>query len=245
MSASRRFAAYVAHELRTPIALQLALAEATLADPRADGIAWRAMAEGIVASCHQQQRLIEALLDLTCGQHGLTRDEPVDIAVIASAVLHAREVSDLDTVVDLGPAVTTGDATLLERLIANLVSNAIGHNVPRGRIEVLTRSDAGRALLSVASTGPVIPPCELRRLFRPFERLGSQPHGCADGRGLGLGLAIVQSIADAHNAPITARAPAAGGLEIEVSFPAVVCATSWLQMAPLSSRIVSTSRSMW
>lgn len=213
-----RFAAYVAHELRTPLALQLALAQATLADPHADTVALRAMGERIVASCWQQQRLIDALLDLTRSRRGLTRQEPVDIAAITGQALQTHELSELDSVVVLEPAVATGDATLLERLAANLVSNAIRHNVPRGRIEVVTRTDAGRARLSVANTGPLIPSGELARLFAPFERLGSQARAGADGAGLGL--AIVRAVADAHNAIVAAHARAAGGLEIEVTFPA-------------------------
>ena len=217
-----RFAAYITHELRTPIALQRALAETALADPHADTGALRAMGEGIVAGCEQQQRLIEALLDLTRSERGLARQDPADIAAITSRALHAHELSELDSVVALEPAVATGDSTLLERLVANLVSNAIRHNIPHGRIEVATRTDAGHALLSIANTGPLIPAQELARLFQPFERLGWQPRGCADG--LGLGLAIVQSIAEAHNAAVSAHARVGGGLEIAVRFPAAVTA---------------------
>jgi len=132
-------------------------------------------------------------------------------------VLQAHELSELASFVALEPAVTTGDPALLKRLAANIVSNAIRHNIPRGRIEVATRTDAGRALLSVANTGPLIPAGELPRLFQPFERLGSQPQACTDG--IGLGLTIVQSIADAHNATVAAHTRAGGGLEIEVRFP--------------------------
>jgi signal transduction histidine kinase len=211
-----RFAAYIAHELRTPIALQLALAEAALADPHAETVALRAMAESVVASCEQQQRLIEALLDLARSQRGLRCREPVDIAAITNQALRAQQLGNLDTVAALEPAVATGDPILLERLVANLVSNAIRHNIRQGRIEVATRTDAGRARLSLANTGPLIPAWELGRLFQPFERLGPHPQDGADG--LGLGLAIVQSVADAHNATVAARARAGGGLEIEVRF---------------------------
>ena len=213
-----RFAAYTAHELRTPIALQMALAEAALADPHADRIELRRMGEGIVAGCKQQQRLIEALLDLTCSQRGLKRREPVDISAITSRALDAHEPCQLDRVVAFEPAVATGDPALLERLAANLVSNSIRHNLSRGRIEVATRTDAGRAVLSVANTGPLIPAGELARLFQPFERLGSRRQATTDG--VGLGLAIVRSIADAHHATVAAHARAGGGLAIEVTFPA-------------------------
>jgi len=214
---ARVFAAYAAHELRTPIALQLALAEATLADPHADTVAWRAMAEGIVAGCEQQRRLIDALLDLSCSRHGLTRRAQVDLAAIAREALNGYDLSGLESVVALEPAVTFGDPTMLERLAANLVSNAVRHNILDGRIELSTRTVSGCAVLSVANTGPLIPAGELPRLFQPFERLASPRTRCADG--VGLGLALVQSIADAHDATIGAHAPALGGLEIEVRFP--------------------------
>jgi len=215
--ADRSFIVYAAHELRGEITVQLALAESTLADPDADTAALREMGEGVVASCERQERLLESLLTLSRSQCGRLRREPVDIAAITSQVLRAHELSELDSAVALEPAVATGDPTLLERLAANVVSNAIRHNIPHGRIEVATRTDAGRALLSVANTGPLIPAGELTRLFQPFERLGLQPQACTDG--IGLGLTIVQSIADAHNATVAAHARAGGGLEIEVRFP--------------------------
>jgi len=212
-----RFAAYVAHELRTPIALQRALAEVALADPHADDASLRAMCEAIVAGCERQQRLIESLLDLTHGQRGLTRREPVDIAAVTSEALQAHELRGLDSVVALDPAFAPGDPILLGRLAANLISNAIRHNIPHGRIEVATRAEAERALLRVANTGPLIPADELARLFQPFERLGQQPQAGADG--IGLGLAIVQSVAEVHSATVAARVRAGGGLAIEVRFP--------------------------
>jgi signal transduction histidine kinase len=215
--ADRCFIACAAHELRGEITLQLALAEATLADPNADTAALREMGEGVVASCERQERLLEALLALSRSECGRLRREPVDIAAITSQALQAHELGRLESVVALEPAVVTGDPTLLERLAANVVSNAIRHNNPQGRIEVATWTEARRALLSVANTGSLIPAGELTRLFQPFERLGSQPQ--ADADGIGLGLTIVQSIADAHNATVAAHARAGGGLEIEVRFP--------------------------
>jgi signal transduction histidine kinase len=217
-----RFAAYAAHELRAPIALQRALVEVALADPDADAAALRAMGERVVASCVRQQRLIEALLDLVLSGRGLTRREPVEIGAIVAAALRTHELGGLGSVVALEPAWTTGDPDLLERLVANLVSNAIRHNVAGGRVEVATHADAGRAVLSVANTGMPIPAGELQRLFQPFQRLAPQPTDAAGG--VGLGLAIVRAIADAHAAFVTARARAGGGLEIHVGFPASAAA---------------------
>jgi signal transduction histidine kinase len=212
------FAAYVAHELRTPIAIQRAVAEATLADPHADTAALRAMGEDVVAYCEQQQRLIDALLYLTRSAGGLMRQEPVDVAVITRGLMQHHDPSTFETVVSFEPARTTGDPDLVERLAANLLSNATRYNVTGGRIEIITRTEAKRAVLSIANTGRRIPAAELPRLFQPFQRLTSQSRGSA--KNFGLGLAIVQAIADAHEAVITAHAPADGGLKIDVSFPA-------------------------
>ncbi len=212
-----RFAAYVAHELRGPIALQRALVEVTLADPDADAAALREMGGRVLASCVRQQRLIEALLDLVWSGHGLTRHEPVDIAAIAAAALRAHDLSGLECVVVLEAAWTAGDPDLLERLAANLVANATSHNIAGGRIEVATRTESGCAHLTVANTGPLIPAGELKRLFQPFQRLA--PHPTDTAEGVGLGLAIVRAIADAHGALMTAHARTGGGLGIDVAFP--------------------------
>jgi hypothetical protein len=218
--AQGRFAAYVAHELRAPVAFQRALVEVALADPAADTTALREMGERVIASCERQQQLIEALLDLTRSRCGPKRREPVDLSTITAAALRAHDLGRLERVVVLEPAWTTGDPGLLARLVANLVSNAIHHNLSRGRIEIATRTESRRAVLSVANTGPLIPPGELQRLFQPFQRLASYPTSAVEGAGLGL--AIVQAIADAHDALISARARAGGGLEIHVGFPPTV-----------------------
>jgi signal transduction histidine kinase len=222
-----RFAAYVAHELRTPIAVQLALVEAALADPDSDAVAYRTMAKDVVASCGQQQRLIDGLMQLTLGRRGLTRHEPVDIAATIGQVLRAHDLGEFRTIVTLTPARTTGDPVLIERLAENLISNAARHNLTGGRIEIETRTESGRAVLCVANTGPLIPATELSSVFEPFHRLGTQPSARDDG--LGLGLAIVRAIADAHDATITANARADGGLKLDVRFP-----TTTKSSAPLS-----------
>ena len=215
-----RFAAYVAHELRTPLATQHALLELALADPDADVPSWREVGEGVLEACRQQERLLEACLTLARSQGGLQRRVPVDLAAITADALRAHDLSGLVRVVVLEPATTTGDPEMLERLVANLVSNAIRHNIVGGRIEVATDAKAGRAALVVANTGPLVPAGELARLFQPFQRLDSNSTSCSGG--VGLGLAIVQAVSDAHSAFIAARARAGGGLTIQVSFPATL-----------------------
>lgn len=104
--------------------------------------------------------------------------------------------------------------------LGKLVSNAVRHNFPDGRVTVDTRARNGRAVLTVTNTDPKVPPAELARLFLPFERL--DPERTSGANGLGLGLSIVDAIAQAHAAAIRSRAVPEGGLEVEVDFPAAV-----------------------
>jgi len=213
-----RFAGYVAHELRTPLATQRCLLELALADPDADVAGWREIGEDVLHACRQQERLLEACLTLARSRSGLRRHETVDIAAIALAALEAHDLSEFESLVAVEPARVSGDPVLLERLAANLISNAARHNIAGGWIEVTTRTELGNAILRVANTGPLVPAGELQRLFQPFQRLDSNPRTSNDG--VGLGLAIVEAIATAHTARVSASPRAAGGLEIDVSFPA-------------------------
>jgi signal transduction histidine kinase len=213
-----RFLAFAAHELRGEIALQRALAEVALADPSADTTALREMGEQVVAACERQQGLLSALLALAQGNHGRLRQEPVDLAATAAEVLRTHDHRRLTTTTTLEAARTTGDPQLVERLVTNLVANAVRHNIPGGRLDAATCTTGGRAIFTIANTGRVIAAGELTRLFQPFQRL--HPHAPAAADGLGLGLALVQAIVNAHNAAITARPRPRGGLRIDVAFPA-------------------------
>jgi signal transduction histidine kinase len=112
------------------------------------------------------------------------------------------------------PAPLDGDPLLVERLVANLLTNAVRHNVADGRVEVRTGIKDGQAILSVTNTGPLIPPADVDRLFQRLERRRATYQ---DGHGLGL--SIVRAIATAHDAAITARPRAGGGLSVSATFP--------------------------
>jgi signal transduction histidine kinase len=219
--AQRRFVANASHELRTPLTLGRALLQMTLTDPDATMGSFRSTCEEVIAVADHQERLIEALLVLARSERGLDHREPVDLSVVTDEVVAARhreaQSLGLGVTAVINPALTEGDARLAERLVANLVDNALCHNIHDGHIEVATGSRAGRPFLAVANTGPVVAPGEIHRLFEPFQRLGADSAQNADG--LGLGLSIVQAIATAHAAILTARAQPGGGLDITVSFP--------------------------
>jgi signal transduction histidine kinase len=219
--AQRRFVANASHELRTPLTAVRALLELVLSDPKATVATFRATCEQVLEESEQQEQLIEALLTLAQGQRGIDRAEALDLASVAGEVLGSREGAAAARNVEIGralaPATVSGDARLIERLISNVVDNAIRYNVSGGRVDVSVTSN-GRAKLTVANTGPVVPPEELARLLQPFQRLSADRTSHRDG--LGLGLSIVAAIARAHDAALAVRARPEGGLEIDVSFPA-------------------------
>jgi signal transduction histidine kinase len=219
--AQRQFVANASHELRTPLARQRTLLEVALRDRQATEASLRTACERALAAEQQQEHLIAALLTLARGERGLDTFEPFDLAVLAGDVLAARaddaQAAQLSVAARLRPAATAGDPALAERLVANLVDNAIGYNAAGGQVTVTTGCRAGRPFLAVTNSGPVIPPDQLGRLFRPFQRM--DPARRAPG-GLGLGLAIVHAIAAAHGADLQAVTRAAGGLAIEIRWGA-------------------------
>jgi signal transduction histidine kinase len=112
--------------------------------------------------------------------------------------------------------VTAGDPRLIESLVANLVDNAIRHNHPHGHVEITTQNSGTQVALTVTNSGPVIPDGQLQRLFQPFQKLAPDRNGHREGYGLGL--AIVNAVAQAHHATLTTTAPPGGGLSISVRF---------------------------
>jgi signal transduction histidine kinase len=223
-AAQRQFVANASHELRAPLTRQRALIQVALADPDANLASLRAAHERVLASEQHLEQMIEGLLALTRGQAGLERRERLDVAAIASKALLAREADagrlGLDIRTTLDPAPTVGDSRLLERLITNLLDNAIRHNVPDGHVEITTGSGDQCAFVAVANSGPTIPPEEVPRLLQPFQRLHGARTNHADGNGLGL--AIVDAIVAAHRAALSVQAHPDGGLTVEVTVSSTV-----------------------
>jgi signal transduction histidine kinase len=217
-TAQRQFAANVSHELRTPLTYERALIEVALGDPGASSDHLRAVLRQLLVAGEHQERLIEALLVLSRSQRGLEHREAVDLAAVVAHTLDRLDISRLTVERSLAPAVTDGDPRLIERLVSNLIANAIEHNQPAGRIDVTTATANDRALLRVTNSGPRIAPEDLSRLFEPFQRLDGVRTSTING--VGLGLSIVKAIADAHAATITTSLLEQGGLSIEITFPA-------------------------
>ena len=217
----RHFIANASHELRTPLSAGRALLQVAIADPEPSVATLRATCEELVELGDQQERLIAALLTLASSQRGLAQPQPLDLAEITRKVIEARrpeaERLGIRLTSTLGQAPATGDPSLAESLIVNLIDNALRHNLPGGRAEITTALTAAGAAVTVGNTGTLIPPDAVDYLFQPFRQLGLQR--VRPGQGHGLGLAIVRAIADAHTAAVIASPRPQGGLDIEVIFP--------------------------
>jgi signal transduction histidine kinase len=216
-ASQRHFVANASHELRTPLTAERTVLQVALADPDATVDSLRAACKDVLVLGEAQERLIEALLTLASGEQGVQQREPFDLTVVARSVLLTRRTGGIQVDSTLGRAPAAGDPRLIESLVANLVDNALRHNIPGGRVEIATATVEGGARITVRNTGPVVPPDQVERLFQPFQQLNGQRIRHTAGHGLGL--AIVRAIADAHGATLTAQSRPEGGLHIEVTFP--------------------------
>jgi signal transduction histidine kinase len=218
----RRFVANASHELRTPLAIARTEVDVALADRDAGPAELRAMAERVLEANRRSEQLIEGLLTLARSERQPRKAEPLDLAMAAADALEVAgpEAGRLGLRVSsvLGAAPVAGDRALLERLVANLVENAVRHNRPGGWLEVDTGRAGPCSLVRVANGGAPVPPDQLPALFEPFRRLDADRTG--SDRGAGLGLSIVRAVATAHGGTATARALEGGGLEVTVELPA-------------------------
>jgi signal transduction histidine kinase len=215
----RRFVANASHELRTPITFERTLVEVALADPAASVASLRDTCRRVLRAGEQQERLIEALLTLARSQRGLQRRENIDLAAIVAEAARGVPRDPIRVELELEEAWSTGDPALVERLVGNLLENALHYNRAGGWVCASTGVRAGLPTLEVSNTGPVIDPGEVQSLLEPFHRRDEGRSGGAP-RGLGLGLSIVAAIADAHSAGLTVLARSEGGLTVRVGFQA-------------------------
>jgi signal transduction histidine kinase len=216
-ASQRHFVANASHELRTPLAIMRAELDVALVDPDAGEPELRRMAEAVRETVDRCERLLEGLLMLARSEAAIGREEPVDLGALAADCITdlsapAREL-DLEFRDQLWPAWTLGEPALLERMLANLLGNAIRYNRHDGFIEVATGQRGDQTWLTVSNGGEPIDPAEAQLLTEPFRRLERSPGG------FGLGLSIVRSVVEAHHGRLTITARSEGGLEVTVELP--------------------------
>jgi signal transduction histidine kinase len=221
-ASQKRFVANAAHELRTPLTAMRTAIEVTLSKPARTPAQLEAMAIRVKRSTEQAEATIEALLALAGSEVGPQVEESVDLVAATEDALDAAgaeiAAGGLKVETALEPASVSGDRVLLERMIANLVDNAVRHNNADGSIIVRTIRRADSAVFEIANTGPQIADDQIPTLFEPFGR-AEQRLNPADG--VGLGLSIANAIALAHGATITARSRPGGGLNVSVVIPRI------------------------
>ena len=218
--AQRAFVADASHELRTPLAIMRTEVDVTLADPQATGDDLRRMADTVRAAIVRSEDVIDRLLVLAESER-LVDTETLDLGALAAEVIRRRtpaaEARGLTFALALEPTPVEGDRALLERLIDNLVGNAVRYALPDSLVRVDTDRRPDGAVLRIANSGEVIGPDELPHLFERFYRRGTSRG--RDSGGSGLGLAIVAAVADVHGGSYAAEAPAEGGLVVTVTLP--------------------------
>jgi signal transduction histidine kinase len=146
----------------------------------------------------------------------------VDLADVVEHVTEQAEATaaeaGIEARTDLGPAPAQGDPVLLERLVQNLVDNAIRHNAAGGWVTARTTTNRDGVQVVISNTGPVVAPYEVETIFQPFRRLGGER--TSPERGFGLGLSIVAAIARSHGGRVAAVPREGGGLTVTVTLPA-------------------------
>jgi hypothetical protein len=224
--AQRRFVANASHEFRTPLATMRAAIDVAEAKPDPPPPQTRALAGRLRGQLDQLDLLLDSFLALARVQRDTADHTVVALADLVSDALGPRDsaVADKHLTVrrdDDPRALIRGNQTLLTRLVANLVDNAVRHNQPGGWIYVTTTADdtSGRAGLVVATGGDVIDDEQVRHLVQPFRRFGADRTG--SGNGSGLGLSIVDAIATVHGGTLQLQARPEGGLAVSVDLPLV------------------------
>lgn len=220
-ASQQRFIANASHELRTPLTVIRTEVDVTLSDPRVTAEQLQATRQVVRTAVERSERMIDGLLALARSDGGgppIT--EPVALDRRAREYLeHASaEVAAHELVIDttaMQPAVAVGDPDLLERIVDNLIDNAIRHNTTGGYVEIASDTHDGHAHLRVSNGGAVISDQELARLAEPFHRL----RRTAARDGAGLGVSIIQAVTRLHNGTLTLTNPPTGGLTANVRLP--------------------------
>ncbi len=216
----RRFAANASHELRTPLATTRAMLDVALAGAED---AERPLLQRLRETNERSIQTVESLLDLSEVEAARPVQQPVELEQIVSFVLAdvAQEADEACIRIDyrLSAATVNADPTLLRQLVLNLIQNAIRHNSEGGWIVVTTSLERrGCPVLQVKNSGAHVPESAIDSLTSPFFRLQGRSTA-STSKGRGLGLSIIEAIADRHDAHLGLEPGREGGLVATVTFP--------------------------
>jgi len=218
----QRFASDASHELRTPLAVMQASADNVLAAPRAPKQA-RELALQVLTQVARSDSLMESLLTLSRADDVTHTRQRVDLADVAARVVTEKEpratAAGIRLELDVDDAPVWADEILMERMIANLVDNAVRYNAERdGWVTCTVRANAAVATIEVENSGPHVAPGDVEALFERFRRGEHR----SEVSGHGLGLPIVSRVVDVHGGAVVATPRPEGGLLVTVALPRVV-----------------------
>lgn len=217
VSRQRQFTADASHELRNPIAALRTELEVALRAAR-DPESAASVRQALDAAVRLQRIADDLLLLARLDTHPVPAGEPADLALLCAEEIARRRGPRVPLVLDAtAPVPVRGDAVQLERLLANLVDNALRHASHEVRLGAGVDPATGQAVLRVADDGPGIPPEAAERVFERFTRLHAARH--RGGGGTGLGLAIARDIARAHGGSLRVE-PSERGALLVARFPA-------------------------
>lgn len=218
--AQRLFVANASHELRGPLTVIRTAADLALSRPERPAADYRKALDAVVTAAQRSQRLLDSLLRLARTQNRVGAVEPVDLAAVVRRALGETPPPGPTVHTVLDPAPTDGDPVLVERLVRNLLDNALRYTPADGRIRIRTGSggEAGQeAELEIENTGQVVTAEQARQFLQPFHR--GERTQTADREGFGLGLAIAEAIIDAHAGRVRIDPRTEGGLCVTVTLP--------------------------
>ena len=217
----RQFTADASHELRTPLTILRGEFEVALSRERAASEYRRTLASGL-EEVQRMTRIVESLGELARGDASPARPRAaVPMAALAADVTASlrRRAGEKGLSLSLdadGEAVVRGDGEALRRVVQNLVENALAYTPPGGAVRISVTAGEGKCRLCVADTGVGIAPDDLPHVFDRFFR-GDKSR--ANTGGSGLGLSIVQSIAEAHGGRVEAESKPGAGSRFTVTLP--------------------------
>jgi two-component system heavy metal sensor histidine kinase CusS len=200
------FSSDLAHEFRTPISNLMTQTQVTLSKPRAPA-EYREVLASNMEEYERLSRMVADMLFIAKGDEGriVPTAGRLELAPLIGDLVefHRLAAEEKNVVIaSEGEGAVRGDPLMIRRAVGNLLSNAIRHTPPGGRVTVAIRRAGAEKVLAieVINTGETIPAEHLPRLFDRFYRIGAARAG--DGSHSGLGLAIVQSIAEAHGGSV-------------------------------------------
>ena len=209
----------VSHDLRTPLAAILGLSVTLETQEDLGSAESRDLARRISTNARKLDRIVSDLLDLDRISRGILEPnlEETGLGELVRRVLDESDLlADRDTEIEIDPVTIEADAAKIERIVENLLSNAVRHTPPESKVWVRVGPEAGGAILLVEDDGPGVPAEHRESIFQPFGQGAGAPEHAP---GVGIGLAVVARFAELHGGRAWVEERSGGGASFHVFLP--------------------------